>query len=202
MKEVIKFLSLATDLTSLTLHSITKIIDPNSLGNVAAQNKAERERLEQIGRFLQKEDGEDAQEFMLDMRKMNKRKQKITEYFTHCNQYLESITSAHSRRHGNIQSMPSHCLVKGFMRDVKEYMDKKGISEREYEVPSKSTVEKAFYVSNPYLGVTPSSMRLKAVQVISQKQAHKTHINEHACNVICRITKDRMFFFYQNKYKN
>ena len=87
------------------------------------------------------------------------------------------------------------------MRDVKEYMDKKVISEHEYEVPSKSTVEKAFYVSNPYLGVTPSSMRLKAVRVISQKQAHKTHIDKHACNVICRITKDRMFFLSEQGQK-
>ena len=79
------------------------------------------------------------------------------------------------------------------MKNVEEFLKNKGVISEGYEVPSVSTVEKSFYVSNPYQGVTLPRMQLHAVQVISQRQVHKLHINEHACNLIGRITKDRVF---------
>ena len=92
-------------------------------------------------------------------------------------------------------SLPSYYSVRNFIQCVSKEITKRG--EKDIEIPSESTVEKAFLVSNPYLGVTPSTMRLNAVRVIPKRQIHKSHVDEHACNVLCRIMKDRTFALAQ-----
>lgn len=90
-------------------------------------------------------------------------------------------------------NLPHFYSVEDFMDVMVKFMDKNCTEEeKECEKPSRKTVERAFLISNPYQGVTPSTMRLNAVRVISQRQVHKSHIDEHACNVLRRITKDRV----------
>ena len=63
---------------------------------------------------------------------------------------------------------------------------------KKIEAPNESTVKKAFYESNP-CGVTNTLMQLNVMRVHSQSQVHKRHVDYYACNIICRITKDRAF---------
>ena len=89
------------------------------------------------------------------------------------------------------------CSVLKFIEKGLEFIETKFPDDKEIDIPSESTVAKAFQVSNPYLGVTLSSVRLNAVRVISQCQVHKSHVEERACNVICRIPKDRLYSLTQ-----
>ena len=100
---------------------------------------------------------------MLDLQKLNKRPTKFKELFKEENLYLDSITSVDAQRHRNIQNIPTHFSVESFMKSVEDFLENKGFTADKYEVPSVSTVAKSFYVSNPYQGVTLSSMQLHAV---------------------------------------
>ena len=98
---------------------------------------------------------------MLDLRKMNNKPQKYAKWFDHANKMLETITAVNARRHSSTMHLKSFYSVRDFMTQVEDFMEINCSNEEEKEeVPSESTVTKEFLVSNPYHGVTPSTMSL------------------------------------------
>jgi len=78
---------------------VIRVIHTDSLGAAKARNKFELNRMKRYASFLKTEDGEDVEEHLLYLRKLNKRPKEHTEWSNVDNKYLAEITSVDARIH-------------------------------------------------------------------------------------------------------
>lgn len=153
----------------------------------SSRTTAEKEMDDRVQEALLAEDSE----IVMDLRELNSNgKDKFNIFWTKCNEFLQTCTSVHERRHGTTTFMAKCISIRDLIDQVRD-MCPKGTP-----IPSNSWVQYNFFPRNPRtLTAKQYKSRLHAKHMVQKRQYRKFHPDAHFCAALFRYIREYAILF-------